>query len=97
MNSFELRTGAVLTARGSVVVQVSHRCIDSRSFLQGCSGKDDRADKVLTTALSIMYFGLQLNGTFLVGVVTVCYSIFLYGGARVLPFWDARGTRSKAN
>jgi len=52
---------------------------------------------VLTTALSIMYFGLQLNGTFLVGVVAVCYSIFLYGGARVLPFWDARGTRSKAN
>ncbi|CAE7238164.1 Slc35a3, partial [Symbiodinium microadriaticum] len=52
---------------------------------------------VLTTALSIMYFGLQLNGTFLVGVVAVCYSIFLYGGARVLPFWDVRGAKSKAN
>ncbi|OLP96802.1 hypothetical protein AK812_SmicGene20935 [Symbiodinium microadriaticum] len=51
---------------------------------------------VLTTALSIMYFGLQLNGTFLVGVVAVCYSIFLYGGARVLPFWDVRGAKSKA-
>ncbi|CAE7423065.1 SLC35A2, partial [Symbiodinium sp. KB8] len=50
---------------------------------------------VLTTALSIMYFGLQLNGTFLVGVVAVCYSIFLYGGARVLPFWDVRGAKSK--
>lgn len=52
---------------------------------------------VLTTALSIMYFGLQLNGTFLIGVVAVCYSIFLYRGARVLPFWDVRGAKSKAN
>mmetsp|Transcript_73175 Transcript_73175/g.116454 ORF Transcript_73175/g.116454 Transcript_73175/m.116454 type:complete len:327 (-) Transcript_73175:79-1059(-) len=34
---------------------------------------------VLTTALSIQYFGLELTMTFLTGVVLVCYSIFLYG------------------
>ena len=40
---------------------------------------------VLTTAVSIQYFGLELSMTFLLGVILVCYSIFLYGQIPILP------------
>ena len=35
------------------------------------------AAQVLTTALSIQYFGLELNMTFLTGVVLVCHQLQL--------------------
>ncbi|CAE8678540.1 unnamed protein product [Polarella glacialis] len=41
---------------------------------------------VLTTVLSVQYFGLELNLSLLLGVALVCYSIFLYSGVLSMPF-----------